>query len=393
MRPLAFLDRCADLERDPARWKSPHYLHLDRMRALCARLGHPEKAVPVLVHVAGTKGKGSTAAFAAALLKASGLRTGLYTSPHMVSWTERIAVDGRAIRPAEVEALMRPHLRWAQELPVAERPTWFEWMTALALAHFRAKRCNAAVMEVGLGGRLDATNVLTPSACILTRIDYDHEEILGSTLGKIALEKAGILKPGVPCAVAPQSPEAMRAIRAQAARVGAPIHPVRPLPPGGVRLGMLGAHQRGNAAAAVQAVRLLGLKPDLRALASVALPARVQILRRDPPLVVDGAHTPLSVAALARTIRAEFPGTRWTVILGTASDKDLAGMIRKLKGFASRILAASYGNPRARAPKEIVRAARRAGIAAGTWDGRAPEGPVCVTGSLWLAGEFLRRSS
>ncbi len=389
---LAFLARSADLERDPRRWAS-RYLDLGRMRTLCGRLDHPERSDASLVHVAGTKGKGSTAAFTAALLRAAGLRTGLYTSPHVGSFWERIQVDGRPIAPWAFAALLAPHLAWARRLPLAQRPTYFEWVTALALAHFRAARCEAVVLEVGLGGRLDATNVVTPAACAITRIDYDHTELLGRTLAKIAREKAGILKPGVPCVVAPQPAEAIKAIRAAARRAGAPLIRARPYRG---RLALLGAHQQENAGVALGILEVLGIRARRNALAGVTLPGRIQILRRSPPLVVDGAHNPLSVHVLVKTLREAFPGRRWTVLFGTAGDKDLEGMLRELRGFAARLLAVGYDNPRARDPREIMRAAGRLGIPATTAsleEALRGPGPLCVTGSLWLAGEALRPRS
>ena len=387
---LAFLAQAADLERDPRR-QAFRYLNLDRMRALCGRLGHPERTGARLVHIAGTKGKGSTAALAAALLRAAGLKTGLYTSPHVCSFWERIQVDGRPISPQTFTALLAPHLAWAHRLPRSGRPTYFEWVTALALAHFRASRCEAVVLEVGLGGRLDATNVVTPDVCAITRIDYDHTELLGKTLMKIAREKAGILKAGVPCVVAPQQAEAMRAIRAVAKRVGAPLIQARPYRG---RLALLGGHQQENAGVALGILEVLGIRAERSALAGVTLPGRIQVLRRSPPLVVDGAHNPLSVRVLVKTLRETFRGRRWTVLFGTATDKDLDGMLWELKGFASQVLAVGYDNPRARTPGEIVKAAGRLGIQAETaslGEGILRPRALCVTGSLWLAGETLRK--
>ena len=388
MGALAFLARAADLERDPRR-RTFRYLDLDRMRALCERLGHPERSGARLVHIAGTKGKGSTAAFTSALLRAAGLRTGLYTSPHVLGFWERIQVDGRPIAPRAFAALLAPHLGWARRLPRARQPTYFEWVTALALAHFRATRCEAVVLEVGLGGRLDATNVVTPDACAITRIDYDHTALLGKTLARIAREKAGILKNRVPCVVAPQPAEAMRAILAGARRVGAPL--IRAEPYRG-KLALLGAHQRENAGVALGLLEVMGIRARRGILAQVTLPGRIQVLRRNPPLVVDGAHNPLSVRVLVKTLRNTFPGRRWTVLLGTAGDKDLDGMLRELKGFASRLLAVGYDNPRATDPRKIRNAARRLGFRSEVTTlnvvRRCGE-PLCITGSLWLAGKAL----
>lgn len=398
---LAFLDHQGNLEATPsgrlARWA----LSLDRMRTLCRRMGHPERAVPLLIHVAGTKGKGSTAAMIAGGLRAAGLRTGLYTSPHVISFWERIQVDGAPVRPAAFARLLAPHIPWARALPARERPTYFEWVTAAALAHFRATRSDAAVLEVGLGGRLDATNVVTPAVCAITRIDYDHTAILGTTLTRIAREKAGILKPGVPCVVGRQPTEALRAIRRRARTVGAPLQAAGPAPR--LTLAMPGAHQRENAAVALGILDLLRhqgripLTPAAarRAVSHTTLPGRIQVVRRAPPLVVDGAHNPLAFQVLGLTLRKTFPGRRWTLVLGTASDKDLAGMLEPLKAWASRVVAVPYDHPRALDPGIIVRTAGRLGIPARAAPSvrealRKTSGPVCVAGSLWLAGEALR---
>ena len=385
MDPLEFLERAENLERSARR--SGRYLGLGRMRRLCGRMGHPERAVPLVVHVAGTKGKGSTAAFIAAGLRASGLRTGLYLSPHLLDFGERIRVDGRPIRKAELRRILGPLI----QVTARVRPTWFEWVTAAAFEHFRRRKCRAAVLEVGLGGRLDATNVVTPSVCAITRIDYDHMDLLGNTLGKIAAEKAGILKKGIPCVVAPQPPGAMRAIRRIARKVGAPLIRAKPAR---MRLSMPGAHQRENAGVALAVLRVLGIR-DRKALREVALPGRVQILRRRPPLVVDGAHNPLSVRMLGKALKSEFPGVRWTAVFGTASDKDLEGMMKELRSFADKVVAAPFGSPRARSPREVVRSARRAGMEAGEARSvkaalRRVKGPVVVAGSLILAGEALK---
>ncbi len=392
MHPAAFLARCENWEREATRLGLNRFLDLDRMRILCDRFRHPESPASILVHIAGTKGKGSTAVMTAALLRAAGLRTGLYTSPHVLDVTERIQVDGRNIPLGTLHALLKPHIPWALGLKKADRPSWFEWMTVLALEHFRREDCDAVVLEVGLGGRLDATNVVTPDVCAITRIDYDHTEILGKTLGRIAGEKAGILKRKVPCILAPQPPEALQAIRGAARKAGAPLTLSHPY---AGRLALLGRHQRENAGTALGILKALGIPADLRALARATLPARIQILRRNPPRVVDGAHNPLAVRVLARTLREEFPRRRWTVVLGTATDKDLAGMLQELTGLAARLVAVGYANPRARDPRQIARAARTLGMDASVTSGvrqalRSAKGPVCVTGSLWLAGEALR---
>jgi dihydrofolate synthase/folylpolyglutamate synthase len=411
-----------------ARWeRAGMRLGLERIEALLAALGHPEAGLPV-VHVGGTNGKGSVAALTAAILQAAGLRTGLYTSPHLLDVTERIRVDGA---PVSREALARQAARLGPALEVGAA-TFFEALTAVALAAFREAPVDAAVLEVGLGGRWDATNVGPPLVSVVTRIDYDHQEFLGRRLEDIAGEKAGIIRGGVALSAA-QAPEAMAVVEARCRAVSAPLlvegrelgvdtlasdlagHRVRFRGPGwaydDVRLALPGLFQPGNAVLAVGAARAFAdatgrpvPEAAVRAgCAAVRWPGRFQIVRGPagrPTVVLDGAHNPGGAQALAASLRHHFPGRRLALVLGVSADKDRAGILKALTPLATRIYLAPADHPRATPPEElraqlppvdaeveltgsseeaIERALRAPGIDV-----------VCVAGSLFLVADALR---
>lgn len=394
---------------------------LDRMRALMAALGNPEAGYPI-VHVAGTKGKGSVSALAAAALTAAGYRTGLYTSPHLQDFAERIQVDGRPIPHADLAALVEQ-----VKVEVARVPylTTFEITTALGLLHFANQGCQVAVVEVGLGGRLDATNVVQPRVAVITSLSLDHTLVLGDTLGKIAREKAGILKPGVPLVSAPQQEEALEVLRAVAFERGCPLTLVgrdvtfestaasldgqsvqvtRPGQPSlEVAIPLLGLHQAENAAvamAALQAGRFLVPDEAIRhGFSKVQWRSRFEILRRDPPLVVDVAHNRASANRLRRTLDDHFPGIPVVLVFCTLEDKDIAGMMAELAPRVERVIATRADHPRAPAVDWIAKQVARAGlpveqaVPAGAALDRAlelagGEKLVLVTGSVAFAGEM-----
>jgi dihydrofolate synthase/folylpolyglutamate synthase len=402
---LDWLSRCTDYERmavhDP---RKPYDLR--RMLRLAEALGRPDRAFPSL-HVAGTKGKGTTSHFAEALLRAHGFRTGLYTSPHLTDLRERIRIDGVPVAPADLVAAFRamePALRRI-------RPTFFEAMTAAAFLVFKRRRVDWAVIEVGLGGRLDATNVVEPRACAITRIDYDHMDRLGRTLGAIAGEKAGILKPGVPAVSAEQRPAARRAI-ARRGPVRVPSFRVLRARPFGVELEVegrfravlpvLGRPAAGNAALAVALVEAAGVRLDpgkvRAAFAGARLPGRIEAVARRPWVVVDVAHNPLSARALADAVRSLRP-ERTLLVFGASADKDARGMLRELGPAADLVLLVRARVPRAAEPEALARHLKgRAvlivpgGTAAALETARALAGPrdaVVVSGSFYVAGEAL----
>jgi len=363
----------------------------------------------VCVLVGGTKGKGSTAAILARLLAASGITAGLYTKPHLQSYRERIRVDGAAIGPAELAdgvARLRPRVaRLAALAPTAGAPTTFELTTALALEQFAAKGCTVAVVEVGLGGRLDATNAIDPHVSVITPISHDHTRILGSRLRDIASEKAGILRPGRVAVIAPQPAEAQRVLLAACERVASQPRTVRALSAReAARLGLAlpGAHQRVNAAAALAAARALGehgvpVKEDAigDALRPLRWPGRFEVIAGSPTVVLDGAHNDGSAAALAATLRHELRGRRVRFVLGLMQDKDARAVVRALLPLAASIDATRPPGVRGLDPRAIARLAR--GVPVRAHDeivdalaaARADAGTrdvVCVTGSLALVG-------
>ena len=410
---MTFAQALAALE---ARQETRIELGLDRVRAHLARLGNPHEKVPAF-HVAGTNGKGSTCAMLASVLRASGRRTGLYISPHLSDLRERISVDGKPISKRPFARLMKATLGADPK----SRLTYFELLTSIAFQHFARSRCDAAVLETGMGGLLDATNVVTaPLAAVVTSVDYDHQAFLGKTLPRIAAQKAGIFKRGRP-AVFPDMPVLRRALKR-----GVPV-PVRRswratrvewargvqvlrAPSGrSYRLSLLGARQGRNAALARAAVEASGLKVSeaawRRGLAAVRWPGRFDVVRLGrKTLIVDGAHNPEAARALAATWAAS-PWSkrpaRWT--LGLLRDKDTAGFLAPLAPFLKDVVLVRPPSPRAldpfefaaavkrAAPKARVSVERDAARALSAWrrDASAPAVAVCA-GSFYLAGAALK---
>ena len=373
-------------------------LGLDNMHRLLAALDFDETPghfPPVFLHVAGTNGKGSVCAMLDALCRAGGFRTGLYTSPHLVSFGERIRVDGTDIADARVhtgiESLRRLTRAW--ENP----PTFFEFVTALALQHFRGERAEVIVWETGLGGRLDSTNVVHPAVSVLTPVALDHQNYLGNSLAEIAVEKAGIIKQGVPVVSAPQVPEVEAIFRRVAAAQGSRIEFIGSSWDGS--LGLAGDHQRQNAALALAAFRAAGLPLRESAIAPalhhVSWPGRFQVLD-EGRLVLDGAHNPAAAERLARTWREQFGTQPATVILALMRDKDAAGVAAALAPIMARGLTVAARNPRAHSA-ESLRAIVAAhapceampGLASALERARHFPEPILIAGSLYLVGEAL----
>ncbi|HYB41813.1 MAG TPA: Mur ligase family protein, partial [Candidatus Methylomirabilis sp.] len=316
---------------------------LERIEALLAAIGNPERAFRI-AQVGGTNGKGSVAAMLASILQAAGLRVGLYTSPHLCDFRERIRVNGQPIGEGEVADGVEAIGTLVARLDA----TMFEATTALALDHFARENAEVAVLEVGLGGRLDATTVGEPAVEVLSHVDYDHQAALGNTLAEIAREKAAIIRSGAAFS-ARQAPEVEAVLTRRAAEVGVPLifegrelraagesftldgQEVHLSGPGwdmpGVRCRLLGVFQPGNALLAAAAARALGAGEDAirRGLATAEWPGRFQIVRRNPILVLDGAHNPDGARALAASLSTYFPGLGVTLVIGTSADKDQAG--------------------------------------------------------------------
>ncbi len=347
--------------------------NLDRMRELMTALGNPERDFPV-IHVAGTKGKGSTSALIASALSAAGYKTGLYTSPHLQDYTERIQVDGQPISHAGMVDLVDIIKPFVERIP---KLTTFEITTALGFLYFSRQNATAAVIEVGLGGRLDATNVVNPRVAVITSLSYDHMAVLGNTLTLIAGEKAGIIKNGIPVVSAPQVDEAFRVLEQVSAERKAPLTLVgRELTfktgehslegqnltiftpePVDLCIPLLGEHQAANAATAYAALIASRLDVSKKAIrqgfGKVVWPCRFEVALHDPPLILDSAHNPDSFEKLASTLEAYFPGRPVILIFGSSEDKDMGGMLKILKNQISLVLATKAIHPRATEPESI----------------------------------------
>lgn len=374
---------------------------LERVERALAALGHPERAFPIL-QVAGTNGKGSTCAMAAAALRAAGHRTGLYVSPHLVRFNERIQVDGLPIDDAALGAAteeIRRSCPWHEGGAPEDRLTYFEFATLLAFLHFARARVDVAVVEVGLGGRLDATSAATPRVAAVARIGLDHVQLLGDTIEAIAREKAGIFKPGVPAVVHASQPDgALETLRAEAARRGAPFHVAAAAWDGPI--GLPGPHQRGNAALAAAALGLLdaagvgvGREAIAEGIATARWPGRLEVV---DGVLLDGAHNPDGAAALAAALGTLHPGRPVELVFGVLADKDHRGMIEALGPFIRRFHLVAPGSPRARPPADYRELAARhapadvhASVEEAIACARRAAGDgalVCVAGSLYLVG-------
>ncbi len=377
-------------------------LGLETVHRLLDALAFDSRAVKI-IHVAGTNGKGSTCAMLDAVCRAQGYRTGLYTSPHLVSFRERIRLDGRPIP----ESAVADGLTRLREITTGwtPTPTFFEFATVLALDWLRRQHTEIIVVETGLGGRLDATNAVWPAVSVLTAIDYDHTAWLGDTLALIAGEKAGIIKPGVPVVSAPQDPEAAEVIARTARERGSALHLVTDPLPSAWPLALAGSHQRLNAALALDALRAAGIETSEAArhagLAQIEWPGRFQPLENGR-FILDGAHNPAAARRLAHTWHEVYGDHHQaTVILGILRDKDIPAICRALEPLAARFLTVPTRSPRAASPEELrdalaivtpgasVRA--MPGLDAALEHAPTFPEPVLVTGSFFLVGEALAR--
>jgi len=376
------------------------HLGLENIQRLTTALGIEVAGpdAPRFLHVAGTNGKGSVCAMLDACCRAAGVRTGLFTSPHLVTFRERMRLDGEMISEDEVATGLSAIRAVVEGWDHA--PTFFEIATALALAWFQRRGAEVVVLETGLGGRLDATNVVTPAVSVITPIDLDHQQWLGDSLPAIALEKAGIIKPGVPVLTGPQNDEVRVVLVQMAMWRGAQMHfvfsPLRRM-----EIALAGSHQRWNAALAVHALEIAGLDVSgeaiARGLRTVDWPGRFQQIT--PRVVLDGAHNPASARRLAETWREVFGDKRATLILGVLQDKDVGGICAALLPVAGRVIAVAVQNPRSATPQEICRALgeiapRQECIAvrdlpAALRIAESMGRRMLITGSLFLVGEAL----
>lgn len=417
-----------DFEKRPA---GRDEIKLDRMRSLLQRLGNPEDQLRI-VHVAGSKGKGSTSALIAACAHAAGFKTGLFTSPHLSDVRERIQVNGQSIGQLELAQRLNELKESVADMEAAGHPpTFFEVATAAAYLHFRTIGVDLAVMEVGLGGRFDATNVCTPAVSVITSISYDHTAILGDKLSQIAFEKCGIIKPGIPVVSGVVASEARSVVRKIAIDRHAPLSEIdtdfryehqpgqvnsagvttppqlryhfgndRPLT---FSLGLLGQHQAANAAiaiATIQTLRHSGLRIDNDAiaagLANVRWPARLEVFPGRPLIVLDCAHNVASAQAVVDTLRESFPRCRSALVFASSSDKDVPGILDVLTPVFDEIVFTSFGvNSRAVPPSRLVELVSGRPVQVADNSARALELAcqstaelVVVTGSVFLAGEL-----
>jgi dihydrofolate synthase/folylpolyglutamate synthase len=427
---LTFLDSVANYEKMARVGYNPNNFNLARMHRLLAAVGNPHKNLRS-VHVAGTKGKGSTCMMIASMLSNCGMKIGLYTSPHLIDVRERIQVNGEMISEADFTRLM------ARLAPLVKRsgrdePTFFEIMTTVAFLYYLEKGVDLAVVETGLGGRLDSTNVLRPEVCAITSISFDHMSQLGKTLALIAEEKAGIFKPGVPAVSSPQAPEARDVLLRVAEKVKTPLkftgrdiefsfrfessrasgpqtrvslitansrfeHLPVPLP---------GDHQAINCGLALSVLTILKEKgfpiEDQKAIEGLArahLPGRMEVIHQTPRIMVDGAHNAASVEALMRAIGQNVTYDSMVVIFGCRSDKDIPGMLDHIQLGADKVIFTTAGAPRSADPAElsaqyIERSGKMAQVAPTLAEAldiaeRAVtrEDLICITGSFHLVGQ------
>lgn len=415
------------------RWRHSS-LGLGRITLLLEKLGRPQDRF-LAVHVAGTNGKGSTSAYLSSILRASNLRTGLFTSPYIERFEERIQVDGEVIPADELLDATLAVKEAADEVEreAGEHPTEFELMCAVAFVHFARCGCDVAVVECGLGGRLDATNVVSPAVCVVTRIGMDHTDVLGDTLSAIAAEKAGIIKKGVPVVSWPQQGEAAAVIRGRCSDMGCELVEcdfsrlrVDSLESvSGPRTfeyeerayatGLLGAYQPTNAAVAIDAARVLaarrpglGITQDAirKGVADAVWPGRFEAVATSPLVVVDGAHNPQGAEALAESLRELLdvrPGALPTLVVGVLADKDYPAIVAPMLPYAGRLVAYTPDNPRAldasTLAREVASQAQQAGMdvevavaesaaeaVSLAVEKEGPEGMVVAFGTLYSIG-------
>ena len=430
---LAYINSFINAERSPDFSRLARLYNLDRISRLLNRLGNPHRNLKV-IHVAGSKGKGSTATFIASILTRAGFKTGLFTSPHLVSPRERCRIDSEPISTsafADCVNRLKPEIEAVSGIDGIGDVSFFEIYTALAFAYFADEGVNFAVVEVGLGGRLDATNIVSPLVSVITQISLEHTTILGNTHEAIAKEKAEIIKPDRPVVLAPQSEEAQSVFEVVAADRNAPVslvgrdvtwkHGTHDIHGqtfdvrtpsesySNLFLPVFGVHQAINAATAVACIDRMhesgyeisetGVHGGLR---GVHLPGRLQLVGRDPYILLDGAHSPASAEALRDTIREVFRYERLILVAGFMRDKDLRGIGETLCPMADTVIATEMrDNPRGVGADEIVRtwsdigSSLRVNSSVGDAISEAKSiasssDMICITGSMILIGEAMR---
>ncbi len=429
---MRYLFDRTDYERQSRLRYNVTTFNLDRMNAFLKRIGNPHKKTET-VHIAGTKGKGSTATMLARMMEANGYRVGLYTSPHVTTLHERIAINSKMITEREMLSLInRVHATVEKMAEADDAPTFFEIMTALAFMHFADKEVDIAIIETGLGGRLDSTNVIKPSVIGITSISIDHQNLLGDDIHSIAKEKAGVIKKGIPVITVPQDPLAMRALRRQANSVKAPLRvtgrdidfsyrfessreegphtricvttPTSKFEH--LRVPLPGEHQAincGLALAMLDKLKAQGYEIDddkaIRGLNKVSMIGRMEIICNDPRTIVDTAHNAASIRALIQAIGQHVPYDSMVMIFGCNKDKDIDGMLDQLRYGADKVIFTRSNSPKAVYPQDLadryteicgkmcqtamtIREANRIARSA-----VSREDLICITGSFYLVGQ------
>ena len=384
-------------------------LGLENTFKLAELVGNPQRKLR-FIHVAGTNGKGSTCAMLESIYRAGGYKTGLFTSPHLVSFTERMQVNRKCISENDVARLVGEMREVLKQFSHEAHPTFFEVVTVMALKYFAEQGCEIVIWETGMGGRLDATNIVTPLASVITNVQLDHQKWLGETLDKIAFEKAGIIKPGIPVITATDAPEAVKVMRETAQRLNASLTSVSPadtrIPPlDKIEVPLLGAHQRLNAVTALATVRVLRSQLPVtdeaisKGLQTVEWAGRMQLFQKDPrqTVLVDGAHNLDGVIALRNALKTYFPRRKPTFIVGMLADKNWEQMCGALSPLASKILLVPVSSDRTAQPAELAELFRKANPRAtvivcdslADAFARADSRFIVVSGSLYLVGEAI----
>ena len=383
---------------------------LENTCKLAALAGNPQEKLR-FIHVAGTNGKGSVCAMLESIYRAAGLRVGLFTSPHLVSFAERIQVNRQLVSELEIVRLVTELQPLLKQFPSDAHPTFFEVVTVMALKYFAEQKCDLVIWETGMGGRLDATNIVTPLASVITNVQFDHEKWLGNTIAEIAAEKAGIIKPGVPVITAASESEALAVIAQTARERNSPLTQVgfaetKATPFDKFDLPLLGEHQRLNAALAISTVRVLASNIPVSenaicaGLSQVQWPGRLQQIttKSGQTILLDGAHNPSGAMALRDAIAKHFPGKKPTLVVGILQDKEWSSICEILAPLAENLFVVPVSSERTAAPEELERAFRHKSASAKivalnslaqALEATAQDPFVVITGSLYLVGEAL----